>query len=573
MTADEVSFYETDNTDDNNYFTFNINKPGEKRFQKRNCKMILPKMDKDGIRVQPKLFKTSTVIPGMPDTCRKCGREFEDDHVLCQHLRWEHFEKDRGNVYHDVYGEVVKDLSVLEERARQQHRDYRKNRSKDAVARTFVCDSCPVKFKYDWTLAIHRKKVHGLQTVIDGKVIEAVGVNLQQDRYEKLPCDRCGLMITKIAMTKHILSKHDIEEKPYPCDQCDKVYVSCSQLFYHRRQVHSKLSSFICEHCGKSFNTPNGFKHHSLIHKGHRYQCKLCDAHFSSSSALVDHKVRVHEKKMKYQCEYCGRRFFVRGNMTKHIKRRHSDGVYHPIQFEINDKKDWSREGSVSNRKRPVYPESGNSFHKIPNVDLDESLLKLNNDSYFDEETVKKSSKTKTAKKTETRASSKSKKKKKDLSDEDANNSLTSCPNDSIQEILDFSHIEANYATTMIQVIPDNNSLDLQTLYNNNNHSKLQSHQTIQPAFYPSSQQNLHFLPNTTCQLNAFPSQSFFSMNYVPDNYMLSMEKKSTALISGECKLCEQLFPDIRSHYVDYHRIKQDSVQKLLSKQLHIVSL
>lgn len=126
--------------------------------------------------------------------------------------------------------------------------------------------------------------------------------------------------------------------------QCEKTFIDVLRLVDHRRyhRPPEEVKVFICEKCGKGYASQNSLRKHKKWHDGYVYQCKECPGVFKHSSTYREHYNKIHLKVMRNQCKFCGRRFWQIGNMGKHIKIKHQDGIIHHELFAENDKKDWS---------------------------------------------------------------------------------------------------------------------------------------------------------------------------------------------------------------------------------------
>ena len=59
-------------------------------------------------------------------------------------------------------------------------------------------------------------------------------------------------------------------EKPFGCDQCDKVFLESGKLKIHK-MLHSGEKSFICNQCGKAFVTPADLDRHNMVNTGENF--------------------------------------------------------------------------------------------------------------------------------------------------------------------------------------------------------------------------------------------------------------------------------------------------------------
>ncbi|XP_034008933.1 zinc finger E-box-binding homeobox 1-like [Trematomus bernacchii] len=89
--------------------------------------------------------------------------------------------------------------------------------------------------------------------------------------------------------------KRRLENNPYPCDLCYKVFKAVSSLLRHKY-----------EHTGKR-----------------PFECKVCKKAFKHQHHLIEH-ARVHSGEKPFQCDKCGKRFSHSGSYSQHNSRRNS---------------------------------------------------------------------------------------------------------------------------------------------------------------------------------------------------------------------------------------------------------
>ena len=121
----------------------------------------------------------------------------------------------------------------------------------------------------------------------------------------------------KNAFNDHLKDLH--KEKKFPCEFCDKRFVSQSKLEDHKI-IHSGERSYVCNSCGKAFSRSYHLKVHARLHTGERpYKCDhdQCQKTFVDSSALRGH-LKTHSEYKPHKCKTCERAFKDRGNLKQH---------------------------------------------------------------------------------------------------------------------------------------------------------------------------------------------------------------------------------------------------------------
>ena len=142
-------------------------KKEEEGYKKRHPKPILKEVEK---KTQHLPCRTRELVTReIPDDCKKCGKHFENDNHLAEHLRWYHFEAERGTAYIDEEGKLVSkvDVEALHKEIRAKRQKRYLERKQGMKVRNFNCMDCPKKqrkhYQNDWSLAIHRKTMSNVR--------------------------------------------------------------------------------------------------------------------------------------------------------------------------------------------------------------------------------------------------------------------------------------------------------------------------------------------------------------------------------------------------------------------------
>ena len=373
---------------------------------------------------------------------------------------------------------------------------------------------------------------------------------------------------------------------------------------------------------------------------------------------------------MRYQCQFCGRRFWQRGNMKKHIKLKHQDGIVHHDLFEENSKKDWTIEGSkpinttgLKRKRRTVKkkteeessvaqedeglggsfaapssaaelfleldkpkrqrknkvsrttinlegvaveaPKRSSSPRKEPSSGTKKTLAK---NKANDGQTVQKKRISKKALKAQQEAQAQVPAEPIEQAElYDDSNSTVYTTN---AEVIDFSqihdplsaacsividqHQHQNYVTpqhTVYQLqTPSQQSHTVSTTFHNHHNYRLtpsHGHNTRHSSQQQQQQQHLYqqvqYQPQQVTPVAA--TVSFPGLGYQQHQMLSTLHSSSVALVAaqsqmqavqnhrqgicipvpGECKLCGEHYDDVKSHYLDFHRIPMERVRNLLS--------
>lgn len=108
-----------------------------------------------------------------------------------------------------------------------------------------------------------------------------------------------------------------IDDEPFQCKMCLKIFSMPSKLARHIKAVHSE-KKFSCETCGKGFADKGNFARHRRTHTGEMFQCPICSREFKSFSALYECKKR-HSGDKKFVCSICSKRFYRNSDLNHHL--------------------------------------------------------------------------------------------------------------------------------------------------------------------------------------------------------------------------------------------------------------
>ncbi len=105
------------------------------------------------------------------------------------------------------------------------------------------------------------------------------------------------------------------------CRYCSKKFSDETEAANHET-VHTEQRPHTCEECGKRFKRVAHLERHLLCHTDVRpFECDWCGFTFKCSSDLMQHRYRVHGKRLskylnykralKFRCKVCGKSFFT----------------------------------------------------------------------------------------------------------------------------------------------------------------------------------------------------------------------------------------------------------------------
>jgi hypothetical protein len=457
----------------------------------------------------------------VPDTCRICNTEFEDDNVLVEHIRSDHLEK-------EVTSSKLQGSSA----------------SSPKQNRSYTCDICYNVCKPAVSLALHRKEAHGVDTVLDGEVIHPKShqdVLDTRDPTPKVACEVCGSLFLPQAIKYHILRMHRRDELPYKCDQCERRFESAKSLLWHRRKHRTDIALFVCDECGLATNDFKVLK----LHKQNAHEnkvapnkvCPDCGERFPNSKHLTDHRDKVHTGIMRFQCHFCGRKFWRADNMRGHVKSQHKDGVRNEALFQENDKKDWRAIATVIHRApRTNKPREGRF---IPTLRLETGVRRAALDTV--DVAIK------------------------DVQDMSKNleskfKAIRSRKRQEAQPFTEMQAVDTEKSLSESQPIMGVDALCQPT------HCTQDGTPSNQGSFVLNKGHNTQYCedqePHTALPLSAQQQSRLTCFpNETQNQFHCEQQKQQPMRL---CKLCHIHFPDVRKHIVDFHKIPLETGLKLM---------
>uniref|UniRef100_A0A1Q3F652 Uncharacterized protein n=1 Tax=Culex tarsalis TaxID=7177 RepID=A0A1Q3F652_CULTA len=138
-----------------------------------------------------------------------------------------------------------------------------------------------------------------------------------------VPCPHCdNRLANKRSLDLHIMMQHQElapDEKPSPCSECGKVFLSAKALRFH---MNSHEQPMACEVCGKIFKAKMLLTRHvKRVHEnGDRVECHLCHKTLITLHALQNHISIMHSNE-QFKCKYCPRLYPSKTSLTYHEKQ------------------------------------------------------------------------------------------------------------------------------------------------------------------------------------------------------------------------------------------------------------
>ena len=117
----------------------------------------------------------------------------------------------------------------------------------------------------------------------------------------------------------------------YTCQFCNFQTSKKTKLNIHNRS-HTGERPFACKFdgCNKRFFRKEHLQNHAYTHNNERNNiCTICSAKFTTSSQLIRHKRKIHDRiNFKHSCPNCNLKFRLLTELRDHMKSIHNLFVF-----------------------------------------------------------------------------------------------------------------------------------------------------------------------------------------------------------------------------------------------------
>ena len=220
--------------------------------------------------------------------CRFCSERFYRNSDVLHHMKAQH-----QSPLCEVCGKILC--------------SYLLKNHKCTVARAFGCSICNVSCTSAVRLSRHMV-IHGTNNI--------------SSIYK---CQLCSEQFELIAaLESHVSDAHSAVQPQYQCSDCNKSFVTESQLRRHMR-IHTD-DAITCTVCFKKFELQSTLKLHMTTHtgerptavNGERFVCSICGKDFRRKQLLEIHE-RIHTGAKPFVCNTCGRAFRQCSHLIQHF--------------------------------------------------------------------------------------------------------------------------------------------------------------------------------------------------------------------------------------------------------------
>lgn len=169
-----------------------------------------------------------------------------------------------------------------------------------------LCVFCDKKFHSEAQLVLHKRKMHGLVSVL-------------------FQCEICHKKFQTVPLLKKHRRIHTASDRLYGCSSCSKAYSSRGSLRLHVETKHNgrKPIPCKCKICGRMLKSNSNLVVHMRSHGERSLECSVCGWRTKTRNCLRSH-MDTHAVEKKYLCDTCGSKFFCSGSLRKH-KALHDD--------------------------------------------------------------------------------------------------------------------------------------------------------------------------------------------------------------------------------------------------------
>jgi hypothetical protein len=242
-------------------------------------------------------------------TCQQCNQKFPTLFIMSEHNYMFHCSPDNQQYQCPSCNYTCVKRCVMRQHIKQVHESVRVG-----------CPKCKRQIR-EMYLRTHLENEHS---------------DKLEKKY-KCTYEDCTFSTAKtVNLAYHIKQKHKKDEHNHKCDKCDKTFVYPNNLRNHVDRTHLGLRPFVCEKCGKGYNTQILLTEHQAKPTCKQsgavksYKCEACDVEFSKVMFYVKHFYVVHGSQPPnmdagpaFLCDSCPKMYLNQISLEKHRKHVH----------------------------------------------------------------------------------------------------------------------------------------------------------------------------------------------------------------------------------------------------------
>lgn len=130
-------------------------------------------------------------------------------------------------------------------------------------------------------------------------------------------CPRCGRLFRHVMRLRAHMLTHS-QNEGYICG-CGKTLQTWRHFWQHQRVHRQRKGRFFCPKCTQGFRFASSYHDHLREHPElNAYACPLCPLTFFNSDGLRAHQRDWHKKTLPYICDTCGKGFNSQRTLDRH---------------------------------------------------------------------------------------------------------------------------------------------------------------------------------------------------------------------------------------------------------------